>query len=83
MPKRRRCLVRPPSRGGHYESPYTAVVFVDSVPYLITERRGHGFSARKLNADEADMVRTAFDDLHADLEARLGRRQRTRAHPKK
>ena len=68
--------MKPPSRRGHYESPYTAVLLVDGVHYLIVERRRDGFVARRLSKAEVVVVRRAFDDVHADLEARLGRYQR-------
>ena len=68
--------MKPPSRRGQYESPYTAVLLVDGVHYLIVERRRDGFVARRLSKAEGVVVRRAFDDVHADLEARLGRYQR-------
>ena len=68
--------MKPPSRRGHYESPYTAVLLVDGVHYLIVEQRRDGFVARRLSKSESVVVRRAFDDVHADLEARLGRYQR-------
>lgn len=68
--------MKPPSRHGAYENPYTAVVFVDAAPYLITERRRDGCVARKMDAAEAEIVRRAFDDVHADFGARMSRRQR-------
>lgn len=71
--------MQPPSRAGHYESPYTAVLVVDGDYYLIVDRRRDGFVARRLSKAEAVVVRRAFDDVHADLEARLvGRAVRSR-----
>lgn len=68
--------MKPPSRQGDYESPYTAVLVIDGVSYVITERRSNGFVARRLSKREAKTVRDAFDDVHADLESRLGVRHR-------
>lgn len=63
--------MKPPSRRGRYETPYTAVLLVDGAYYLIVERRRDGFVTRRLSKAEAAVVQRAFDDVHADLEARL------------
>lgn len=77
MPRRRRWDVKPPSRRGQYESPYTSVLLVDGEFYLIVERQRRGFVARRLSKSEERLALRAFDDLHADLEARLQAVRRT------
>lgn len=68
--------MRRPRRDGTYPSPYAAIVEVEGVLYLIVERQRRGFRAVELTADEATVARSAYDDLQADLEARLLRGRR-------
>lgn len=64
MPRRR-------SRRGDYPSPYTAILEVDGVMYRIADRGPSGFRAVRLTRAETETARRAFDDVHADVEARL------------
>lgn len=70
--------MRPPSRTGDYESPYTSVLIVDGAYYLIVDRRLDGFTARRLSSYEVRVARRTLDEAHADLEARLGGRRAQR-----
>jgi hypothetical protein len=61
----------PRRRSGSYPSPYTAVIEVDGAMYLLVDRTKRGFRGVRLTATETKMAREAFDDAHADVEARL------------
>lgn len=64
MPRRR-------SRAGDYPSPYVAILEVNGVLYRIADRGRGGFRAVRLTRRETEMAQRAFDDVHADVEARL------------
>lgn len=72
--------MRRPLRDGTYPSPYAAVIEVEGRLYLIVDRQRRGFRAVELTEPEARIVRTAYDDVQANLEASLaGGRRRARS----